>query len=92
MSIHVGMLEALGVNMYTSVGQSLVEFIANGFDADAKQVKIQFPFERIETERKLIRDRAKASGFDLKQGVYDPLPNDVEIVVTDDGRSMTVEG
>ncbi|MCV6595241.1 MAG: ATP-binding protein, partial [Silicimonas sp.] len=92
MSIHVGMLEALGVNMYTSVGQSLVEFIANGFDADAKKVEVEFPFEEIEKERKRIRDQAKEkSGFDHKQGVYDPLPPEVEIVISDDGHGMIVD-
>jgi len=91
MSIHVGMLEALGVNMYTSVGQSLVEFIANGFDADAKKVVVEFPFDRIEKEHKRIRDVAKKSGFDLKQGVYDTLPSEVEIVISDDGHGMTVD-
>ncbi len=90
MTIHVGMLEALGVNMYTSVGQSLVEFIANGFDADAKRVDVKFPFDEIESERAKIREKAKEDGFDLKQGVYDPLPSEVEIVVADDGHGMTV--
>ena len=91
MTIHVGMLEALGVNMYTSVGQSLVEFIANGFDADAKRVDVHFPFEEIEKERIAIRAKAKANSLDLKEGVYDPLPADTEIIIKDDGHGMTTE-
>lgn len=91
MSIHVGMLESLGVNMYTSIGQSLIEFIANGFDADATKVFVQVPFSNIENERKKIRAKAKSDGLDLKQGVYDPLPETVEISVSDDGHGMTVE-
>lgn len=41
-TIQGGMLEALGINMYTTLGKCLVEFVANAYDADAT-VKFLFP-------------------------------------------------
>lgn len=48
---NTGILESLGHNMYTSVAKSLVEFVANGFDAEATEVKLNIPFEDIEKAR-----------------------------------------
>lgn len=91
MRIDIGMLDALGVGMYETIGQSLVEFVANGHDANAKRVEITMPFEIIAEERKKARDKAKATGHDLKEGVYSPLPPTVEISVKDDGHGMSAE-
>lgn len=91
MSIHTGMLESLGVNMYTSIGQSLVEFIANSFDADASTVNVTIPFKAIETARKNLRKSAKTSGKDISEGIYSPLPNDVIIEIVDNGHGMTAD-
>ena len=91
MRIDIGMLDALGVGMYETIGQSLVEFVANGHDANAECVKISMPFELISDERKKAREAAKASGADLKEGVYAPLPDTVEISISDDGHGMSAE-
>lgn len=91
MKIHIGMLEALGVNMYTSVGQGLVEFVANGHDADASNVDVVVPFDNIESARKTIRDKAKEDGRNMREGIYDPLPDDLTITIADNGHGMTVD-
>ena len=43
MPIQGGMLEALGINMYTTLGKCLVEFIANAYDGDSTKVEISIP-------------------------------------------------
>ncbi len=95
MKIHTGMLESLGINMYTSIGKSLVEFIANGFDAEASEVKVAIPFDVIEKARLELRAKAKkeadAGEREDFQKIYEPLPDNIEIVVEDDGHGMTVE-
>lgn len=95
MSIHSGMLESLGLNMYTSIGKCLVEFAANGYDADAENVDIDIPFEEIEKARKTIRDRAKQEAESGKRAKYtvlsEPLPDDIEVVIRDDGHGMGPE-
>lgn len=89
MRIDIGMLDALGVGMYETIGQSLVEFVANGHDANAQRVEIHMPFELIAEERKKARDQAKLDGKDLREGVYTPLPPSVEISIKDDGHGMS---
>lgn len=88
MSIHTGMLESLGVNMYTTIGQSIAEFVANSFDADAQNVEVSVPFEDITNARAEIRQKAKADNRDIRYGIYDPLPDNIEIVIVDDGHGM----
>lgn len=90
-----GVLESLGLNMYTSIGKSLSEFVANAYDADASRVVISIPFAAIEKERSALRDKAKA---EVKEGsrdkftvLVDPLPNSVEIAVSDNGHGMSPE-
>ena len=51
LTANTGILESLGHNMYTSVAKSLVEFVANGFDAEATEVKLNIPFNDIEHAR-----------------------------------------
>jgi len=93
LGIATGMLESLGLNMYTSIGKSLSEFVANAFDADATHVRITIPFDEINQERTKLRDLAKAeveSGIREKFTVLvDPLPNSVRISITDDGHGMS---
>lgn len=95
MSIHTGMLESLGINMYTSIGKSLVEFIANGFDAEASTVKLYIPFDDIEKARGELREQAKKESEGGKRDdftkIYETLPENLEIIVEDDGHGMTVE-
>ena len=59
MKVHGGMLETMGHNMYTSIGKSLAEFVANSYDAEADWVKIRIPFEKIAKGRVAIRMKAK---------------------------------
>lgn len=47
MLIQGGMLQALGINMYSTVGKCLVEFIANAYDGNASSVELTIPFEEI---------------------------------------------
>jgi hypothetical protein len=93
LGIATGMLESLGLNMYTSIGKSLSEFVANAFDADATEVRIAIPFEEIDQERSKLRELAKAeveSGIREKFTVLvDPLPVNVRISIADDGHGMS---
>jgi hypothetical protein len=95
MSIHTGMLESLGINMYTSIAKSLVEFIANGFDAEASTVTLFIPFDKIEAARSSMREQAKKEVEDGKRDefkkIYETLPEDIEIVIEDNGHGMSVE-
>ena len=93
LSVQGGMLEALGINMYTTIGKCLVEFVANAFDGDARNVDIVIPIEAIGAARADLRAKAKA---EVAQGKRDPfkvlltpLPNDIVVVVEDDGHGMS---
>ena len=68
MPIQGSMLEALGINMYTSVGKCLVEFGANSYDSDADWINISLPFDEIESARADIRAKAKADVKDAFWG------------------------
>ena len=81
MSIQGGMLESLGVNMYTSIAQSLVEFVANSYDSDATGVTISLPHDRIE--------KIKTTNFSKTKFLDAILPENLEIVIEDDGHGMS---
>ena len=91
-----GMLESLGLNMYTSIGKSLSEFVANAYDAEASTVEITIPFDRIVAERTALRERAKREVLEKTREKFtvltDPLPDTVEIVIKDDGHGMSPQG
>lgn len=111
MTVQSGMLRTLGINLYTSLGKVLVEFVANAYDSDATKVEISIPTERIDAERARQRDLAKAAlaapasdgaGDAAAQGdgagsalharfdvLMQILPEDVQVVVKDDGHGMT---
>lgn len=93
MSIHTGMLESLGLNMYSSVAKCLVEFIANGYDSDAEHVYITIPFEAINKARAAVREAAKKQVEEEQRDKFtvltDPLPEDIEVIIRDDGHGMT---
>lgn len=95
LSIDTGMLESLGLNMYTSVGKSLVEFVANGYDADASKVSIAIPFADIDKARVDLRARAKEDVRSGKRDKFtvleDPLPDGIQLVIRDDGHGMSAE-
>lgn len=59
MKIQGGMLEALGINMYTSLGKCLVEFVANAYDSNSPEVNIEIPFEQITDERQKLKEIQK---------------------------------
>jgi hypothetical protein len=93
LSVQGGMLEALGINMYTTIGKCMVEFVANAFDGDAKSVNISIPLEAITAARVELRSKAKE---EVKKGERDPfkvlltpLPDDIVVIVSDDGHGMS---
>jgi hypothetical protein len=93
MTIQGGMLEALGINMYTSIGKCLVEFIANAYDSDANHISIKIPKETIDIERTKVRrkareevDRGKRDRFSI---LLEPLPDTITIEISDDGHGMS---
>lgn len=93
MRVQGGMLEALGINMYTSIGKCLVEFVANSYDSEATFCNITLPFDAIDAARASVRENAKQ---DVREGkrvaftvLLDPLPEDITIVIEDDGHGMS---
>lgn len=93
MAIQGGMLEALGINMYTTIGKCLVEFVANAYDSDATSVELLIPFDRIVEARKDIRDKAKeqahTAGKSRLNVLLAPLPDDIVIEIRDTGHGMS---
>lgn len=93
--IQGGMLEALGINMYATIGKCLVEFVANSYDGEATQVSITIPVDRIEQARRDARAEAKREVEEDKRDPFTvlltPLPDDVAIVIEDDGHGMSPE-
>jgi hypothetical protein len=93
MTVQGGMLEALGINMYTSIGKCLLEFVANAYDSDATFCAISLPFDAIDAARLQIREKAKAEVKEDKRAAFtvllDPLPEDITIVIRDDGHGMS---
>ena len=91
-----GMLESLGLNMYTSIGKSLSEFVANAHDAEATKVGITIPYDQINGERAALREAARRDVADGRREKFtvlsDPLPSSVSIVIEDDGHGMSPQG
>jgi hypothetical protein len=93
MQIQGGMLDALGINMYSTIAKSMVEFVANAYDGEATRVDIKIPFEAIAKARAAVREQAKK---DVEAGKAEPftllllaLPDELEIVISDDGHGMS---
>lgn len=101
MSIQGGMLEALGINMYTTLGKCLVEFVANAYDAESPEVDITIPVQEIEVARAKVRANAKARaqaeaieyGAVAKsqrgQVLLLALPEEIKVTIRDAGNGMT---
>ena len=104
LKIQGGLLNNLGIQMYTKLGKVLVEFAANAFDSDSSAVDIGFDVTRIAAARETVRAAAKArlsekigevtkDGKKLKVGkariVVDPLPSDITVTISDTGHGMT---
>ncbi|MDE1918032.1 MAG: ATP-binding protein [Sphingomonadales bacterium] len=91
--IQGGMLEALGINMYSTIGKCLVEFVANAYDSEAFNVGITIPFSEIQTARDKVKAEAKEEVRLKKRDPFTalltPLPDDVAIVIEDDGHGMS---
>lgn len=88
-----GILQSLGIDMYSTLGKCLVEFVANAYDGEAPDVKISIPFDEIENARAKVRAAAKER---VARGEIDPftvvneaLPDAVIVVVRDEGIGMT---
>jgi hypothetical protein len=67
LAIQGGMLEALGINMYTTLGKCLVEFVANSYDSNAPKVEITIPFDEIETQRLALKEAEKKAKAEAKK-------------------------
>lgn len=101
MAIQGGMLKTLGINLYTSIGKVLVEFIANAYDSDATKIEITLPVDKIAPERKKLRmqlkkrlDEAAAksaqeANFEKYNVLIQTLPDDITVVMKDDGHGMS---
>jgi len=91
--IQGGMLEALGINMYSTIGKCLVEFVANAYDGEAGEVSITIPFDEIARARAAVKAQAKQDVKDKKRDPYTalltPLSDDIAIVIEDDGHGMS---
>lgn len=92
MTVQGGMLEALGINMYTTVGKCLVEFVANAYDSNASHATITIPFEQIDDARRKLRESARAAVANGERAKFrvllDPLDDDIVITIEDDGHGM----
>lgn len=95
MPIQGGILEALGINMYNTLGKCMVEFISNAYDSDATRVDVRIPFEEIAQTRKEMRKKAKKEVTSGKRDPFKvllaPLPGSVQVTIEDDGHGMTWE-
>ncbi len=83
----------MGHNMYSSVAKCLAEFVANSYDADARNVYITMDFNAIDEAKAAVRKKAreeKSKGLrDDTSAIYDPLPFNVTIEIRDDGHGMS---
>jgi len=90
-------VQDLGLNLYTSLPRVLVEFVANGYDADAESVDITVPKERIQKARDVLKkqwelESAEAETPSTVQRLEDrTLPRDIEIKIVDTGTGMSRE-
>ena len=90
------MLEDLGLNLYSSLPRVLVEFVANAYDADAEKAIVCIDFDRIDSQRTLMRAAWKhelesAQGNDTGVTPLEDrlLPDDIIISIQDTGHGMT---
>lgn len=107
MTIQGGILENLGIRMYTKLGKVLVEFAANAYDSDSPFVDIVFDSQAIAAARDVVRTAALARLTEERKAasvqadgrrpkrkahvIVDPLPDDITIVIKDLGHGMTAQ-
>lgn len=93
--IQGGMLEALGINMYATIGKCLVEFVANAYDSEADLVEISVPAEDIQAARAAVKATAKEEVERQQRDPFTvlltPLPDNLAIVIKDNGHGMSPE-
>lgn len=93
LKIQGGMLEALGINMYATIGKCLVEFVANAYDSEAGLVEISVPADKIQAARAAIKATAKEEVEKQQRDPFtvllEPLPDDLAIVIKDNGHGMS---
>src|SRR5262245_10333861 len=53
------LVQDLGLNLYTSLGKVLVEFVANAYDADSPYAHIRMEFDKIKAARDQLRAQWK---------------------------------
>ncbi len=95
------LVQDLGLNLYTSLGRVLAEFVANAHDADSNHADIRIDFGKIEAERKklsaewkLEQAKAEAAGKKVAATLVLPLgqrtlPASVTIEIEDRGCGMS---
>lgn len=94
-------LQDLGFNLYTKLDRVIVEFLANAHDADAEEVSVTLPLDKIQEARKVEKTKFNAEAAVWKQnGGVDPeplplemrtLPANLVIRIKDDGCGMNHE-
>lgn len=90
------MLEDLGLNLYSSLPRVLVEFIANAYDADARQATVSMDFNLISHLRQEMREawqerQADAeTDADLERLEEGLLPEEATISIQDNGHGMSL--
>src|SRR3546814_10928294 len=96
LKIQGGMLEALGINMYATIGKCLVEFVANAFDSEATTVDIVIPTGDIQSARADAKARAKDEVEKLQRDpstvLLPPLPDDIAITLPAHGQARKNAG
>jgi len=96
------LVQDLGLNLYTSLGRVLVEFVANAYDADSPSVDIRMAFDQIDLQRKkmsadwkaecaTIAAAGKASSDSVAALGERTLPPNVTIEIEDRGVGMSRE-
>ncbi len=88
MAIQGGMLEALGINMYTTLGKCLVEFAANAYDSDAPKVEIFIPFDEIDKGRTELKALVKATKANTKIAAAKQSESEPVIAATSTGADL----
>lgn len=78
LAIQGGMLEALGINMYTTLGKCLVEFVANAYDSNAPVVEIDIPFGEIEAQRIALKEADKLAKAEAKKALKNSAASSTE--------------
>ncbi|MGV2111940.1 ATP-binding protein [Agrobacterium salinitolerans] len=99
MTFQRGMLKTLGINLYANIGKVLVEFVANAYDSDAKEISISLPDQEIgqarrdisEARRALLAENDEVPTEISFDSLLATLPENIEVVIEDNGHGMTWE-